>query len=128
MIILRTHPEHIPKVVERSMHALARSPTISAGVLILISLAVAKTTDGLPPIRYVMEFVKIRPDRTGDTSREIWGKKWPYILYGKDCRLLAEPFDIRDYQVSDHNYGQGGPFVYVDPRDEAVISQRGLLA
>ena len=128
MIILRTHPEHVPKVVDLSMHALARSPNITAGDQILISLAVAKPTDGLPPIRYVMEFVKIRADRTGDTSRKIWGKKWPYILYGQNCRALAEPFDIRDYAVSGHNYGQGGPFVYVDPSDEAIVLQRGLLA
>mgnify|MGYP007082197536 CR=1 FL=1 len=128
MIILRTHPEHIPLVVERSMHALARSPTISPGDLILISLAIAKTKDGLPPIRYAMEFVKIRADRTGETSREIWGKKWPYVLYGQGCRQLNKPFDIRDHQVSGHNYGQGGPFVYVEPSDEAVLWQRGLLA
>ena len=128
MIILRTHPEHVPKVVALSMHALASSPTISPGDLILISFAVAKTTDGKPPIRYVMEFVKIRPDRTGETSREIWGKKWPYILHGQNCRKLAQPFDIKDHQVSAHNYGQGGPFVYVDARDEAVLVQCGLLA
>lgn len=128
VIILRTHPEHVLKVVERSMHALAHSPNISPGDLILISLAVAKITDGLPPIRYVMELIKIEADRTGDTSREIWGKEWPYILYGKSCRSLVQPFDIRDHQISSHNYGQGGPFVHVDPSDEAVLWQRGLLA
>lgn len=128
MIILRTHPEHVPKVVELSMHALAKSPTISPGDLILISLAVARIRDGLPPIRYVMEFVKIRADRTGDTSRKIWGRRWPYILHGQSCRRLIRPFDIRNYQVSGHEYGQGGPFVYVDPSDEAAIRQQGLLA
>ncbi len=128
MIILRTHPEHVPRVVELSMHALARAPKLSSGDLILISLAIAKTSDGLPPIRYVMRFDKIRADRTGDLSRQIWGKKWPYLLYGRDCRELRQPFDIRDHQVSDNNYGQGGPFVYVSPADEAVLAQRGLLA
>ena len=127
MIILRTHPEHIPKVVELSMHALARAPAISPGDLILISLAISRTHDGLPPIRYVMEFTKIRADRTGDVSREIWGKKWPYILYGNNCRELFHPFDIRDYKQSGQNYGQGGPFVYVHPLDEVVLRQRGLV-
>lgn len=127
MIILRIHPEHIPKVFELSMHALARSPTLLAGDQILISLAIAKIKDGLPPIRYIMEFVRIRPDFTGDASRKIWGKKWPYILHGQNCRQLASAFDIRNHQVSDHNYGQGGPFVYVDPRDEAVIKV-GMLS
>jgi len=109
------------------MHALARSPTISPGDLILISLAIAKTSDGIPPIRYAMEFVKIRADRTGGTSREIWGKKWPYIIYGQNFRELARPFDIRHHAVSGHEYGQGGPFVYVHEDDASVIRQRGLL-
>jgi hypothetical protein len=110
------------------MHALASSPTLSKGDLILISLAIAKTSDGLPPIRYAMIFDRIRPDNTGETSRAIWGKKWRYVLYGRDCRPLCRPFDIRDHQVSDSNYGQGGPFVYVHPADEAALSQLGLLA
>ena len=110
------------------MHALARSPTISPGDFILISQTVAHSAKGEPPIQYVMEFVKIRADRTGDTSRQIWGKAWKYIVYGQNCRKLKHPFDIRDLQVSDQNYGQGGPFVYVDPDDEYVINERGLLA
>jgi hypothetical protein len=128
MIILRTHPDYIPKVVENSMHALSSSPRISPGDLILISQTVAQTDDGRPPIRYVMEFDKLRADRTGEVSRRIWGRAWPYIVYGRNCRPLARPFSMADVQVTAHNYAQGGPYVYVAPEDEVVIHQLGLLA
>jgi hypothetical protein len=128
MIILRTHPDYIAKVVERSMHALASGPRISPGDLILISQTVAQTNDGLPPIRYVMEFDRLRADRTGEISRGIWGRSWPYVIYGKNCRPLVRPFDMSDIQVSAHEYGKGGPYVYVAPEDEAVVHKLGLLA
>ena len=128
MIILRTHPDYISKVVEHSMHALSSGPKISPGDLILISQTVVGTTDGLPPIRYVMEFDKLRPDRTGKISKDIWGKAWPYVIYGKNCRLLNRFFNMADIQVSSQNYGQGGPYVYVRPEDELVLHQLGLLA
>src|SRR4249919_2382517 len=108
MIILRTHPDYIAKVVELSMHALASAPKMSPGDLILIAQTVVQTNDGLPPIRYVMEFDKLRADRSGDTSKSIWGKTWPYLVYGKNCRALSRPFNMADIQVSSHNYGQGG--------------------
>ena len=128
MIILRTHPDYIAKVVEHSMHALASGPKISPGDLILISQTVAQTDDGLPAIRYVMEFDRLRADRTGEISKRIWGRSWPYVVYGKNCRQLARPFNMSDIQVSSHQYGQGGPYVYVAPQDEAVLLNSGLLA
>jgi len=127
LIILRTHPDYIAKVVEHSMHALSSGPRISPGDLILISQTVAQTDDGLPPIRYVMEFDKLRADRTGQISRSIWRRSWPYVVYGKNCRQLTRPFNISDVQVTSHNYGQGGPYVYVQPDDEAVLHQLALL-
>jgi hypothetical protein len=128
VIILRTHPDFLAKVVERSMHALASGPKISPSDLILISQTVAHTDDGLPPIRYVMEFEKLRADRTGEISRAIWGRSWPYVLYGKNCRPLARPFSMSDIQVSNQNYGQGGPYVYVASQDEAIVRELGLLS
>ena len=110
------------------MHALASGPRLSPGDLILISQTVTHTDDGLPPIRYVMEFEKLRADRTGEISRGIWGRSWRYVVYGKNCRPLARPFNMADIQVSDHQYGQGGPYVYVAPQDEAVVHRLGLLA
>ena len=126
--LTRADPDYIAKVVEHSMHALASGPRISPGDLILISQTVAQTKDGLPAIRYVMEFEKLRADRTGEISKNIWGKSWPYVVYGKNCRPLARAFNMSDIQVSSHQYGQGGPYVYVAPEDEMALVRSGLLA
>jgi len=127
MIIFRTHPEHISKIVCASKHALASWPrNISQGDLILISQTIAQTNDGFPPIRYVMEFVEIKPD-SGDESGELFGKHWPYIVHGRNCHALKHPFDIRKVKVSKTNYSQGGSYVYVAQEDEAKIRKLCLL-
>jgi hypothetical protein len=126
MIIFRTSPETIREVVRLSKHALASQPRLKPGELILISQTVADSRDGKPPIRYVMEFVRIYPDSKGE-SKKIWGKQWPYIVEGKNCYPLKYPFSMRQYQISNKNYAQGGPYVYVAPADEQVLRQRNLL-
>lgn len=126
MIIFRTHPDHIDDVVRYSRHALSTMPRVSQGDLILISQTVAQSKDGSPPIRYVMEFVGVHTDDVGE-SRRIWGRDWRYIVNGRNCRPLKQPFDIRKIQVSGKNYGQGGPYVYVAEEDEAIIRKLGLL-
>jgi len=126
MVIFRTSPETISEVVRLSKHALDRRPRLRRGELILISQTVAKSRDGKPPIRYLMEFVRIYPD-SKEESTKIWGKQWRYIVEGEKCRPLKHPFNIQHYQTSNQNYAQGGPFVYVDPVDEEVLKNRGLL-
>ena len=126
MIIFRTSPDTIDKVVSHCKHALNTRPNITPGETILISQTVSKTKDGKPPIRYKMEFVRIYNDTDGE-SRRIWGKKWRYLIEGKNCRPLKKPFNISQYQVSDENYGPGGPVKYVADVDAKILKENGLL-
>ncbi len=127
MIILRTSPETIQEVVRLSKHALDYKPRLTKGELILISQnTVFGIRDDTPPIRYVMEFDWVHLDTSGESMR-IWGRQWEYIIEGKNCRSLKHPFDISNHQVTEKNYGPGGPLVYVAPDDERVLQQKGLL-
>ncbi len=126
MIIFRTSADTIHNVVKLSKHALASQPKLSEGELILISQTITDSTGSKPPIRYIMEFVRIYEDLLGE-SNEIWGRQWRYIIEGKNCRRLKRPFNIGVFQVSNQNYAQGGPYVYVLPEDEEIIREKGLL-
>lgn len=127
MIILKTSPDNIEKVVELSKHALHSRPNLlKEDDLILISQTITKTKDGGPPIRYVMKFSRIYPDLKGE-SKKIWGQEWRFIVEGKDCRRLKQPFDIMTLKISARDYGRGGPYVYVAPEDEQIIKEKGLL-
>ena len=125
MYIFRTHPENIAQVVSLKKHALDRKPNLAMSDRVLISQTIADG-DGLPPIRYVMRYFRTLPDLHNETL-SIWGRKWPYIMEFDSCHKLSKPFDIRDVQVSAHNYGPGGPIVRVHPADEYAIDQLGLL-
>jgi len=126
-MIFRTEPDHIREVVRRSKHALAARPKkLFAGDLILISKKVSSNERTIAPILFVMEFLSIDPDDDNETD-EIWHRHWKYIVTGKDCRRLLKPFDIKSIAVSGHGYGPGGTTVYVQPEDEAIIRQQGLL-
>jgi hypothetical protein len=57
----------------------------------------------------------------------IWGERRNFIIEFSSCAELATPFDIQDEQVTDTEYGPGGPIVRVHPADEYVIEQKGLL-
>ena len=126
MYIFRTHPENIAEVARLAKHALERPPHTALGERILISKTL-DSTDGLPPIRYVMTYVRTVPD-VNDESVAIWGRNWPFIVECKDCRELKSYFDIRSIQVSDWEYGPGGPIVHVHPADEYEMDRLGLLA
>lgn len=130
MIILRTNPEHISEVVRHSKHALNKKPSLTRGDTILISQISENTIFGYKecknPIQYVMEFERLYLDTSGK-SKQIWGIQYKYIIEGSNCRPLKRPFDIRKYQVTNKEYGPGGPFVYVEQEDEKAIQQHGLL-
>ena len=126
MYIFRTHPENIEKVAGLKKHALDRKPDLTIGDRVLVSQTIANG-DGLPPIRYVMRYFRTLPD-LHDETLAIWGRKWPYIMEFDSCHKITKPFDIRDVQVSKHNYGPGGPIVRVHPADEYAIDQLGLLS
>ena len=126
MYIFRTHPENIEKVANLKKHALHRKPDLVMGDRVLISRTIANG-DGLPPIRYVMRYFRTVPD-VYDETLSIWGRKWAYIMEFDSSHKISKPFDIRDVQVSKHNYGAGGPIVRVHPADEHAIDQLRLLS
>lgn len=126
MVIFRTSKETIDKVVSHCKHALNGKPDLTPGEDILISQTVSTTRDGRPPIRYIMQFVRIYRDTDGESKR-IWGKKWNYIIEGENCITLKKPFNISNHQVSDKNYGPGGPVTYVADVDVKTLKKKGLL-
>ena len=73
-----------------------------------------------------MEFHSICVDELKE-SQEIWGKDWRYIVYGKNCRLLKQPFDMRKIPDLTRRYGRGGPYVYVAQEDERYLMEQGML-
>jgi 5-methylcytosine-specific restriction enzyme A len=127
MIVIKTSGKTIENVVRHAKHALSCQPRLRRGDIILIS----QTKDSLPPytkpIQYVMEFERCYYDRE-EESRQIWGEFWSYILECRNCRQLNKPFEISDVQVTEKDYGRGGPIVYVEEADIRALKEKGLLA
>jgi len=126
MIIVKTSGKTIENVVRHAKHALNCQPRLKRGDIILIS----QTKDSLPPyrkpIQYLMEFERCYYDHKKE-SNEIWGKFWPYIIEGRNCRQLKKSFEISAIQVTEKDYGRGGPIVYVEEADVRKIKELGLL-
>ena len=126
MILLKTSGKTIGKVVEEEKHALTRCPSVVRGELILIS----QTEDSLRsrelPVQYAMTFVRCYADTSGESLR-LWGKRWPYIIQGENCRRLKRPFRMSDVAVSGKNYGRGFTIFNVDPEDEDYLAKHGYL-
>jgi len=126
MIIVKTSGDTIGNVVRHAKHALTCQPRLRRGDIILIS----QTKDSLPPytkpIQYIMEYERCYYDREKE-SQKIWGKFWPYIIEGRNCRQLKKSFEISDVQVTAKDYGRGGPIVYVEDADIRVLKEMGLL-
>jgi hypothetical protein len=126
MIIFRTSPSTIEKVIKLQQHALRGKPTrLKEGDLVLLSLNVSPNHPR-PLISHVMEFDHLSPDVARDSEKH-WGKYWPWMLYFKSCLPLARTFVIQDEIGLKKIYGAGGGTVYVDPYDEALIIARGRL-
>ena len=126
MVIVKTSGKTIGKVVHHAKHALNGHLRLRRGDMILIS----QTKDSLPafakPIQYIMEYEYCYYDREKESKR-IWGKFWRYIIKGRNCRRLRNPFDISDVQVTAKDYGRGGTIVYVEPDDIRVLNEKRLL-
>lgn len=126
VILLRTSPETIGNVVIHAKYALkGELRRFRPGDIALIAQKAATVPDG-KPIRYMMRFVRSYRDSKNE-SDAIWGRHWAYIIECRDCRPLLRPFNIRQIQVTDKNYAQGGTVVYVTPEDADVIHSRGYL-
>jgi len=126
MLIIKTSSETMTQVVRQQKHALPRQPRLSPGEIILISEKRKTLAPGKKPIQYLMEFVRCYEDIEKE-SIKIWGRYWPYIIEGKNCRQLRLPFDICEHQVTKKDYGRGGTIVYVTKEDSKILEDKGLL-
>jgi hypothetical protein len=124
VVVLRTAPENIPKVIEHKIHALnGRLVRAKPGDLLLIA---ERQRVGPAIAKYGMLLQEVRPD-VSQKSKEIWGKQWKYIIEGRDLVALAMPFSPHEIAPLS-GYGAGGPFVYISPDDAEEFRRRGLLA
>ena len=128
MVIFRTSKETLSKVVANCKHALEVRPAkLNFGDIILIAQTIDSLDCGKKPISYRMEFVNCYEDREG-LSERIWGRRWKYIIEGKNCCELNKPFDIRKIpHLNTKKYERGGPIVYVDPDDIKKLEDLGYL-
>lgn len=125
LIVLKTHPEHLDQVIQAQRHALqSRILKAHPGDLLLLAETRSK---GPAVVRYGMRFRGQRIARPGETET-MWNKTWKYIIEGEDCRALESAFSPQIAKVSSANYGQGGPFVYIDPEDADAFRRGGLLS
>jgi 5-methylcytosine-specific restriction protein A len=119
MIIIKTDKSTISKVVEIEKHATQKRVNCNPGDLILIQQNVNSLTGTEKAIKWVMEFVALREDKNEESQR-LWGKKWKYIIDGKNIRKVP-PFNINEIQVTDKNY-RGVQWVgYVEAEDEIEV-------
>lgn len=127
MVIFRKSKETLSNVVAYSKHALPNRPKqLELGDIILISQTIDSLVCGQKPIRYRMEFVNCSKDIEG-VSKRIWGRPWKYIIDGRNCCELKQPFDIREIPNPSKKYGQGGNFVYVHTNDIKKLEDLGYL-
>jgi len=126
MLLLKTSKDTIAKVVETAKHALAACPDYMPGELVLIAQTKDDLNPGEPPIKYRMEIVRIYEDLDNE-SDQIWGKHWRYIVEGRNCLPLKNPFDISDIQITDKNYVHGGTYFHVERADAEVLMKEGWL-
>ena len=127
MVIFRTSKETLPKVVAHCKHALPNKPKhLRLGDIILIAQTINSLNYNQKPIRYRMEFVNCFEDREG-LSERIWGRHWNYIIAGRNCCELKQPFDIRKIPNPRGEYGRGGNLVYVHTDDIKKLEDLGYL-
>lgn len=126
MLLLKTHGSNLQTVILTGLHALDKKPDLKHDEIILLSQTIATLGQDQQPIRYAARFGGFVED-TEKISDRLWGKHWKYLLLLGARWTLASPFRIRDVQVTDAEYGQGGPYAHLTELDEAAVRNRGLL-
>jgi hypothetical protein len=125
MLILKTRPENLGRVVEAQKHALhGRLNNAQPGDLLLLAEI---RPHGPALVRYGMRFKTQRRANPGETEA-IWGQRWDFVIEGEGCRELNHRFDPQVEKVTSTNYGRGGTFVYVACEDAEAFRRKGLLA
>lgn len=102
MLLLKTSANSLPGVLANAKHASGDMPNAQPGDLALVAQTRKKLRPGEKSIRYVMTFVDCVPD-TNNESVRIWGRKWRYLIVGRDVREV-QPFNLEDIQVSTYPY------------------------
>jgi len=64
-----------------AMGSIPRNPLLKRGEILLLQVT-KNTAHDLKRIQFAIEFDKIEEDLK-DESLHIWGRKWKYIIYGK---------------------------------------------
>lgn len=127
ILIIRTSKKTLPGVVKHSKHALKICPRLRDGDIVLIAKLRRDMEPGEEgPICHAMAVHSVY--RGKRESKQIWGKCREWIIEGDKCLRLKHPFDIARIQVTQTNYKQGGPSVYVSPEDKKCIRDHGYLA
>ena len=126
MLLLKTSKDTLPKVVETAKHALAARPDYVPGELALIAQTKEDLRVGEPSIKYRIEIVRIYEDKDNESDR-IWGRHWKYIVEGRNCLPLKNPFDIADIQITDKNYVTGGTYFHIERADAEALMKGGWL-
>ena len=127
MIIFKTTSEHLDAVRRNLKYATDDIPTeLKVGDSVLIQVTYLSEKQGPPKIRYAWKHYNSYEDKEGESFR-LWGYQWRYIIEGQRLCRLKHPFDIRDVQVTEKDYGSAQRYVYVAPEDERIIVREGLL-
>ena len=126
MLLLKTSKDTLPKVIETGKHALMARPEYTPGEIVLIAQTKEDLGSDEAPIKYRMEIVQIYEDKNNE-SESIWGRHWKYIVEGRNCVQLKNPFDIVDVQITDKNYITGGTFFHIERADAEALMKGGFL-
>jgi len=121
MWLLKTRGENLEGVVKHGKHATNRWLAAGLGDHILIAETKATLAKGAKRIRYAAEFEACREDKRGE-SIIFWHRPFKYMIDLRNLREI-EPFDLKDVQVSQRNYGIVRDHCRMAAEDEEMIAQ-----
>jgi len=122
MWLLKTRGENLPGVLKHSKHATNRWLAAEPGDVVLIAETKATLAKGAKRIRYAADFEACREDKRGE-SIIFWRRSFKYVIDLRNLREI-EPFDLKDVQVSQRNYGIVRDHCRMAVEDEEMIGQR----
>jgi hypothetical protein len=127
MIILKTTSDHLQAVIRNLKYATDDLPTqLTPGDDVLIQVTFLSERQGPPKIRYAWKHLRCYEDTRGE-SVALWQHRWRFIVEGGRLCRLKRPFDVRDVQVTEKDYGAAVRYVYVEPQDVSAILAANLL-
>lgn len=120
MVILKCTAGSLKGILESHKYASSSQRLLSPGEIILIQQTVKSLTRKTEKtIRWIMNYVEIYEDFNNE-SDTIWRKHWKYIIRGENLRYV-DGFNIKDLQVTNHNYKQVPVCVKLKELDEIEV-------